>query len=133
MDGQLFLDINQKPATPAMPLSRSLLVPIRSDRRTAPAPLVRRDGTYDRSAIMRRAVQNARTLRLLRTWRERMTVALRVVWGWAKREKAEAALPPVRRLGEGVSAPARLADARPVVRPRVHAFIKGSRIYSHGW
>ena len=99
-------------------------------RRSAPAPLFS-NGRLDKAELMRRAVQLARSLRAGgASWSWRMGVALRTVWGWAKREAAAPQGPIMTRVPyQPDPAPReRLSSGR---GPQV--FIRGSRRFSHGW
>ncbi|MGA0595165.1 hypothetical protein [Enterovirga sp. CN4-39] len=79
----------------------------RTESRPAASPFVVA-GRFDRAAIMRRAVQVARTLRAGgASWQRRMKVALRTVWGWAKREQDAAPALPIVRAPAPVAKPAR--------------------------
>jgi hypothetical protein len=59
----------------------------RKARLRDPVALLKPDGSYDLSAIMREAVRHARRCPSLRCWQRQMAVGLRVVWGRAKAER----------------------------------------------
>ena len=76
-----------------MSLRRTINLPaalrvVRNERHPA-APVLFRDGAFDKSAIMQAAVRRARGLRASGlSWTRRMSVALRFVWAEAKRALA---------------------------------------------
>lgn len=67
----------------------------RAERLPVAITLVSSIGKVNLSAVMTRAVQVARSLRAGgKGWTWRMSVALRTVWGWVKRDTAALSLRP---------------------------------------
>lgn len=108
--------------------------PIRSltSPRPAPAPLVSA-GSFDTRAIMREAVEVARSIRReFGSWQVRMGIALRSVWKRAKAAMVEACA--VEPFAIRSAEPVKLATShRPYFARRSTAFVSGSRVHSHGW
>lgn len=85
-------------------------------------------GRFDRRAIMIEAVRLARTaFRTLDSWRVRMAAGLILAWKRA-REARNAAPAPLAPVQPRPVAPRSISST-----PRVRTFVRGSRLYSHGW
>lgn len=97
----------------------------RSEGRRAPARVLIVAGRFDRGGIMREAIRIARSIGMKGwTWAKRMRAGLLQAWKLARAELAV----PVR-----VERAPVLRPAREPGRVRCTAFVRGSRIFSHGW